>query len=154
MMSVDGQIKLIDFGLCCDMSQGPRDDTCGSPFWMPPEMIHKKPHDYKVDIWSLAICLLELANGHPPHDHSTIRAMFISATEGHPQPFDNSKKWSEQMKDFFKCCLQIDPNNRGSSEELLRHPWLKKASSQKVMKSVLTDIFIRDTLQSVGFGGI
>lgn len=26
------------------MSQGPRTDNCGSPFWLPPEMILDKPH--------------------------------------------------------------------------------------------------------------
>lgn len=45
----------------------------GSPFWMPPEMIKRLPYSYPVDIWSFAICLLELANGQPPNRKSSLK---------------------------------------------------------------------------------
>eukprot|EP01102_Stenamoeba_stenopodia_P019607 TRINITY_DN744_c0_g1_i1.p1 TRINITY_DN744_c0_g1~~TRINITY_DN744_c0_g1_i1.p1 ORF type:complete len:579 (+),score=132.05 TRINITY_DN744_c0_g1_i1:180-1916(+) len=153
MLSVEGGVKMIDFGLCADMSQGPRDDVCGSPFWLPPEMIKNETHSTPVDLWSYAICLMELANGTPPHEQSATKAMFIAATEGYPQPFDNPDKWSPEMKNFFSKCLVIDPSKRITAKELLKDPWLNKASTKKTMKNILTDIFIRDTLQSVGFGG-
>lgn len=41
MMSVSAEIKLIDFGLCRDMADGPQIHMVGSPYWMPPEMIRK-----------------------------------------------------------------------------------------------------------------
>lgn len=153
MLSVEGGVKMIDFGLCADMSQGVRDDVCGSPFWLPPEMIKNETHSTPVDIWSYAICLMELANGTPPHEQSATKAMFIAATEGYPQPFDNPDKWSTDMKSFFAKCLVVDPSKRVTAKELLKDPWLNKASTKKTMKNILTDIFIRDTLQSVGFGG-
>lgn len=65
----------------------------GSPFWMPPEMIVHKPHGYLfsfayyfylvgllADIWSMGITAMEMANGHPPHRKSPMRAMFVAAT--------------------------------------------------------------------------
>lgn len=64
---------LVDFGLCSDVSQGEVVHMVGSPFWMPPEMIRRDPHGLPVDIWSLGVCLMELANGHPPNRKSSIK---------------------------------------------------------------------------------
>ena len=33
---------------------------------MAPEMIQKKPYDYKIDIWGLGILLFELIQGYAP----------------------------------------------------------------------------------------
>ena len=45
----------------------------GSPFWMPPEMIQCKPHGYAADIWSFAICLIEMADKRPPNRKARIK---------------------------------------------------------------------------------
>lgn len=55
MMSVKGEIKLIDFGLCCDFQSGPRTQILGTSHWIPPEMIKGVPHSLPVDIWSLGV---------------------------------------------------------------------------------------------------
>jgi serine/threonine protein kinase len=60
MLTVRGGVKLIDFGLSLDASQGPTIQMCGSPFWMPPEMIRGEHHLYEADVWSFAICMLEV----------------------------------------------------------------------------------------------
>ena len=62
MMDIEGRIKIstfrqfilsyhyvvsfsqVDFGLCADLSEGPVRKMLGSPFWIPPEMICKRPH--------------------------------------------------------------------------------------------------------------
>eukprot|EP00026_Physarum_polycephalum_P003650 Phypoly_transcript_03663.p1 GENE.Phypoly_transcript_03663~~Phypoly_transcript_03663.p1 ORF type:complete len:665 (+),score=125.19 Phypoly_transcript_03663:141-2135(+) len=78
MLTVEGKIKLIDFGLCVDFTQRKLCHMAGSPFWMPPEMILGIPHGTPADMWSFAICLLELANGEPPNRKSPVRVcLFI-----------------------------------------------------------------------------
>ena len=39
----------------------------GTPAWMAPELILKKDYDESVDVWSIGIIALELAEGEPPH---------------------------------------------------------------------------------------
>ena len=83
---------------------------CGSPYWMPPEMILRQPHGTAADIWSMAVCVLELANHHPPDNSSVyhlasslsfsssssvpqmLRHMFMTAT-GRPPFLDQPQKW-------------------------------------------------------------
>lgn len=77
MLSIKGEVKLIDFGLCVDISSGKKTAMVGSPFWMPPEMIRRLPHGAKVDIWSLGICLVELANGCPPNVKSSLKVNYF-----------------------------------------------------------------------------
>ena len=72
---------------------------------------------------------MELANGNPPHAKSSIKAMFTVGTEGYPQPFEKPKQWSEEFKEFLNLCLQMDPQNRPTSAELLQVSFLEGASS-------------------------
>lgn len=39
---------VVDFGLCTDISNGPKVHLLGSPFWIPPEMIAQEPHGWQV----------------------------------------------------------------------------------------------------------
>jgi serine/threonine protein kinase len=102
MLSVEAGVKLIDFGLAVDMSEGPRFGMVGSPLWMAPEMIHGVPYMYSVDIWSFIVCMCELANQQPPNRRNVKRAMFLTATVGLEKPFKKPEMWS---KTFTVCNL-------------------------------------------------
>ena len=40
--------------------------VCGTPEYMPPEVITEQGHDFSADWWSLGIVIYELATGDPP----------------------------------------------------------------------------------------
>jgi len=151
MMSVQGAVKLIDFGLAADMSVGFPSHMVGSPFWMPPEMIQGKPHTYAVDIWSCAISLLEMANQRPPMMESAVKAMFTVATEGATQLFVEPDRWSPVFNDFLSRCLQVDPEKRSTADELLLHEFIKQADTRANMEQILRRIFLSNSLLNSGF---
>jgi len=154
MMSVEGDIKLIDFGLCAHIGKNKkglnkeRGKMCGSPFWMAPEMIKGKKYGVAVDIWSLAVCLLEMKYQVPPNYSSRIYAMFTAATEG--INLNPKHKHSPDFADFFKKCLSIDPEMRPSAGELLKHPFLDRASKREDMQVILKQVFLLDSMAAAG----
>lgn len=141
MLTVQGDVKLIDFGLCSDISQGEVVHMVGSPFWMPPEMIKRQPHGLPVDVWSFGICCMEMANGHVPNRKSSIAAMFISATDGYPLPFEEPEEWSEDFSDFISKCLQCEPAQRWTVLQLIEHPFLAVSATKDDMCEVFMEVF-------------
>ncbi|EGG22711.1 putative protein serine/threonine kinase [Cavenderia fasciculata] len=118
MMTIDGKIKIVDFGLCVDTTQRRLTHMAGSPFWMSPEMIRGEGYSCPSDIWSFAICLLELANGEPPNRKSSLNAMFTIATQG-CSGLDRPEKWSEGFRNFLSLCLEVEPSKRSTAQQLL-----------------------------------
>mmetsp|Transcript_12630 Transcript_12630/g.14054 ORF Transcript_12630/g.14054 Transcript_12630/m.14054 type:complete len:472 (-) Transcript_12630:290-1705(-) len=149
MLSLSGEVKIIDFGLCSDISQGEVVHMVGSPFWMAPEMIRREPHGLKADIWSFGICMMELANGAPPCKSSSVLAMFTAATKGFPDPLKDSaarNNWSFELRDYLSHCLETTPKNRWSIEQLLKHPWMNECATRSTMKGVFKTIFLTTKL--------
>ncbi len=149
MMSVEGDVKLIDFGLAVDLGKsGSRTEMVGSPYWIPPEMVMRKPHSYPVDIWSMAICVLALANKHAPNYGSPLKCMFSVATKA-PPTFDQPNRWSNDFRDFMVLMLVQEPEKRSTADALLKHPFLNKAARKDEMKKLLSSVFISHKLQQV-----
>uniref|UniRef100_A0A6B2LAQ7 Protein kinase domain-containing protein n=1 Tax=Arcella intermedia TaxID=1963864 RepID=A0A6B2LAQ7_9EUKA len=148
MMSINGSIKIIDFGLCADFTNGPRTNMVGSPFWIPPEMIKKEPHSLKVDCYSLAVCLLELFLMAPPHSTSGIKCMYMAVTKGlHDQI---PKTASYEAATFLRKALEVDPEKRATANQLLDEPWVAEPGLSKGISEVLRDIFLTNTINDMG----
>jgi len=109
----------------------------GTPYWEAPEVITGDLYDAKVDIWSLGVMALELAEGEPPYmDLPPLTALRLIVVDGIP-PL--SEKFSKQLRDFVGCCLEIRTNLRATSQELLRHPFLLKACPNEGVKKLIKE---------------
>jgi len=147
MIKTDGSIKLIDFGLCADVSQGDKIKMLGSAFWIPPEMIRKETHSLSADIWSLAVCILELYLQSPPHAISPLKCMFEVATVGLVDCIPDYT--SDDARDWLMRCLVMDKTKRATVDELLTHPWVSGRSVVREFAAVLRGLFLVHTLDAI-----
>lgn len=148
MMSIEGQIKLIDFGLCCDTTEGERLQMLGSPYWIPPEMIKKKRHGCPADIWSFAVCVLEMYLKEPPNCDSRLYAMFTAASAGLKSAIPS--RASDNARDFLSRCLEINPKKRWTAEQLLEHPFVTAPKLEEGIRDVLRGVFVSNSLALSG----
>jgi CheY-like chemotaxis protein len=67
LLSEDGVLKIIDFGVACLLDAQPEHDrVVGTPVYMSPEHIRGEKLDARTDVYSLGIILHELLTGQTP----------------------------------------------------------------------------------------
>lgn len=141
-----GRIKLADFGFATTLTKEERrrDSVVGTPYWMAPELI-KGQYDQKIDVWSLGITAVELAEGFPPNfgpnpPPNNFKAL-MAMLSGPPPKLKQPQNWSNEFNHFMhKCCLRKRPKKRSSTRELLLHPFIAKSSNQQLFSRFVVDV--------------
>ena len=90
-----------------------------------PEVINRKPYDYKVDMWSIGVTCYLLLCGDTPFNGKNRQQLFRRISVDEPSFADD--KWghiSDEGVDFVRQLLQKDPAKRMSAADALSHPWL------------------------------
>lgn len=129
MVDPRGKVKLADFGFAIGLTQekSTRTSVVGTPFWMAPELIQAKAYNCKVDIWSLGITLLEMADGEPPLIREPVMRALLMITLQDPPTVQQPAMWSKNFLHFLRHCLQKDPRRRAMADQLLMHPFIQSA---------------------------
>ncbi|XP_022902871.1 serine/threonine-protein kinase Tao [Onthophagus taurus] len=133
LLTENGTVKLADFGSAS--IKCPANSFVGTPYWMAPEVIlamDEGQYDGKVDVWSLGITCIELAERKPPYfNMNAMSALYHIAQNDAPSLQAND--WSDAFKTFVEACLRKSPSNRPSSSKLLSHPLLLRLRSSNVL---------------------
>uniref|UniRef100_A0A8C1E665 non-specific serine/threonine protein kinase n=1 Tax=Cyprinus carpio carpio TaxID=630221 RepID=A0A8C1E665_CYPCA len=145
LLTENAEVKLVDFGVSAqlDRTVGRRNTFIGTPYWMAPEVIacDENPdatYDFKSDLWSLGITAIEMAEGAPPLcDMHPMRALFLIPRN--PAPRLKSKKWSKKFQSFIESCLVKNHNQRPSTEQLMKHPFIKDLPNERQIRIQLKD---------------
>uniref|UniRef100_A0A8C6JHZ0 non-specific serine/threonine protein kinase n=1 Tax=Melopsittacus undulatus TaxID=13146 RepID=A0A8C6JHZ0_MELUD len=100
LFTLDGDIKLADFGVSAKNTRTiqRRDSFIGTPYWMAPEVVmcetsKDRPYDYKADIWSLGITLIEMAQIEPPHHELNPMRVLLKIAKSDPPTLAQPSKW-------------------------------------------------------------
>lgn len=120
LLTENGTVKLADFGSASISS--PANSFVGTPYWMAPEVIlamDEGQYDGKVDVWSLGITCIELAERKPPYfNMNAMSALYHIAQNESPQ-LNQSSDWSDLFRSFVSSCLRKNPAERPTSNSML-----------------------------------
>ena len=74
LVNKEGVVKIADFGFAINLTEehNKRRSVVGTPYWMAPELIRGLEYDAKVDVWSMGITALEMADGYVEGVHCVV----------------------------------------------------------------------------------
>uniref|UniRef100_A0A671QBS0 non-specific serine/threonine protein kinase n=1 Tax=Sinocyclocheilus anshuiensis TaxID=1608454 RepID=A0A671QBS0_9TELE len=146
LLTLDGDIKLADFGVSAKNTKTlqRRDSFIGTPYWMAPEVVmcetmKDAPYDYKADIWSLGITLIELAQIEPPHHELNPMRVLLKIAKSEPPTLQQPAKWSMEFNDFLKKALDRNPETRPTTAQLLDHPFVSSVKTNRPLRELVAE---------------
>uniref|UniRef100_A0A8C2EQP4 non-specific serine/threonine protein kinase n=1 Tax=Cyprinus carpio TaxID=7962 RepID=A0A8C2EQP4_CYPCA len=146
LLSLDGDVKLADFGVSAKNTKTiqRRDSFIGTPYWMAPEVVmcetsKDRPYDYKADIWSLGVTLIELAQIEPPNHEMNPMRVLLKIAKADPPTLQQPSKWSPEFNDFLKHALDKNVDNRWSTAQLLQHPFVSSVTDSRPLRELIAE---------------
>lgn len=116
----------------------------GTPYWMAPELVlcetfRDNPYDYKVDLWSLGITMIEFAQMEPPNSEMSPMRVLLKIQKSDPPKLDQPSKWSKDFNDFLAKVLIKDPTQRPDTDVLLTLPFINRDLDPKPIRDLLLE---------------
>ncbi|XP_051982821.1 STE20-like kinase b [Xyrauchen texanus] len=146
LLTLDGDVKLADFGVSAKNTKTlqRRDSFIGTPYWMAPEVVmcetfKDRPYDYKADIWSLGVTLIELAQIEPPNHEMNPMRVLLKIAKADPPTLQQPSKWSSEFNDFLKRALDKNIDNRWSTAQLLQHPFVINVIDNRPLRELIAE---------------
>ncbi|XP_062927511.1 STE20-like serine/threonine-protein kinase isoform X2 [Mobula hypostoma] len=146
LLTMEGDVKLADFGVSAKNSRTlqRRDSFIGTPYWMAPEVVmcetsKDKPYDYKADVWSLGVTLIEMAQMEPPHHELNPMRVLLKIAKADPPTLAQPSRWSPEFNDFLKKAVEKNVEQRWSCQQLLQHPFVANVNSNKPVRELIAE---------------
>ncbi|XP_072112457.1 serine/threonine-protein kinase H1-like [Mobula birostris] len=136
----DSKILVTDFGLANSGNKGGdwcMRTTCGTPEYIAPEILLRKPYTNAVDMWALGVISYILLSGTMPFEdenRTRLYRMILKCKYSYVgEPWPNV---SNLAKDFIDRLITIDPNERMAAAQALKHPWVVTMAASSSMKNL------------------
>jgi len=129
----DGHCRLADFGLAKE-NIGEKDfakSFCGSPAYLPPEMLHSKGVSKSADIYQIGAVLYEFLVGFPPYYTENIKELYNSIRSARLQV---PNYISKPGKDLLNQLLNKRPEKRITIEKIKQHDFFKGIDWEKLKR--------------------
>ncbi|KAM8879920.1 STE20-like serine/threonine-protein kinase isoform 2-T2 [Spinachia spinachia] len=146
LLTLDGDVKLADFGVSAKNTKTlqRRDSFIGTPYWMAPEVVmcetsKDRPYDYKADVWSLGVTLIELAQIEPPNHEMNPMRVLLKIAKADPPTLMQPSRWSPEFSDFLKRCLDKHVDNRWSPTQLLQHSFVSSVTDSRPLRELIAE---------------
>jgi non-specific serine/threonine protein kinase len=119
MISKDGQVKIMDFGLAKlkgDQGLTKAGTTMGTVAYMSPEQIQGMEVDHRADLWSFGVVLYEMISGTLPFRGEHEAALMYEVLNVEPKPIESVRSdIPEGLQSLLRQLLQKDYLKRTSS---------------------------------------
>jgi serine/threonine protein kinase len=131
-MHPGSDVLLGDFGLGKIVVDGLTDSRVGTKGYQAPQILRGHLYDCKCDIWSTGIVAYELLHACLPFRTVQKEAALLAAME--KGEFEIDQGISQLAVDFVRACLRVDPQERPTAAQLIKHPWLAQLEKDEAGK--------------------
>jgi len=150
MISSSGYAILVDLGFAKKVSFGHKTWTfCGTPEYIPPEIISNKGHHIAADYWSLGVLIFELLNQKTPFRAKEDLAIYEGILRGiHSVPFP---KMSRKAESLIKSLCRQDPAERigyqrNGVNDIRKHRWFQGFDWEGLRQQSIEAPFVPEVL--------
>src|SRR5580700_1574925 len=125
MVTHEGRVKILDFGLAKDISAESHGDASltsaqtqvgvvmGTPAYMSPEQVSGRALDHRTDIFSLGVLLHEMCTGRRPFTgQSSAELTSAILRDDPPSVTDTRSDLPSDLARVIRRCLEKDPRHR------------------------------------------
>ncbi|XP_074135037.1 serine/threonine-protein kinase H2 [Sminthopsis crassicaudata] len=140
----ESKILITDFGLAASGNKNgdwSMNTICGTPEYIAPEILSRKPYTNAVDMWALGVITYILLSGSLPFEDENHMRLYRKILKGKysykGEPWTNV---SNLAKDFIDRLLTLDSNHRMSAGQALNHPWVMTMAITSPMKNLQRSI--------------
>ena len=116
MVTYDGDVKVIDFGIAAPVGTSHGGAICGKAAYISPEQCLGEAVDARSDVWALGVVLYELATGyHCFSGTSELACMVAVVSRDLVLPSALDPMFPRELEDVILTALSIDPAERFAS---------------------------------------